>query len=242
MFDFLAVGTMTKDLLDGGGTTMGGTVTYAAATACRLGLKTGIIARVDAGFDLSPLQKRGIDILRLPAPVTTTFSNIYLDGHRKQYISAVAGPIRPEDVPPQWRSSRIVHLGPLAQDLPPAMARAFPNALVGVTPQGWMRRWGDDGLICHVPWDHPEDVLSATDVLIFSLDDVGHDMSLVRLYATMVGVMVVTAGIHGCTVYVRGQPERHFDAFPAAEVDPTGAGDVFGAVVPYPAEGVGRSV
>jgi 1D-myo-inositol 3-kinase len=229
VFDFLAVGTITKDLLEGGRTTMGGTVTYAAATARRLGLRTGIIARADAEFDLSPLQQRGIEILRLPAAVTTTFSNIYLDGHRKQYISAVAGSILPEDVPAEWRETRIVHLGPLAQDLPADMARTFPGALVGLTPQGWMRRWGEDGLILHVPWEHPEDVLSSTDVLVFSLDDVGHDMNLVRRYATMVRIMVVTAGKHGCTVYVRGQPEQHFDAFPAVEVDPTGAGDVFGA-------------
>lgn len=227
MFDFVAVGTITKDLLDGGKTTIGGTVTYAAATAAGLGMVTGIIARADAAFDLSALEKRGIRILRLPASATTTFANIYLDGHRKQYIGAVAGAITPEDIPGEWRQTRIAHLGPLAQDLPASVARAFPRALVGVTPQGWMRQWGADGLIRHVPWDRPEEVLGAADVLVFSQDDVSNDPRLIHYYATLVKTMVVTHGRFGSTVYCRGQHPRHFPAFPAHEVDPTGAGDVF---------------
>ena len=99
MFDFLAVGTVTKDLLSDGGTTIGGTVTYAAVTASNLGVRTGVIARADGGFDLSPLEQRGIEILRLPAEKTTTFTNIYHEGRRLQYISAVAGPITPGDIP-----------------------------------------------------------------------------------------------------------------------------------------------
>lgn len=227
MRDFLAVGTITKDLLSDGGTTMGGTVTYAAVTAASLGMRTGIIARADPGFDLSPLERRGIEILRLPATATTTFANIYRNGQRLQYISAVAGPIAVDDIPPQWRQARIVHLGPLAQDMPASVARAFPGALVGVTPQGWMRKWESDGLIRAVSWDRPEDVLSAVDVLVFSIDDVAGDMALVRRYGSLVPTMVVTQSQRGATVYHRGQHPRRFPAFNALEVDPTGAGDVF---------------
>jgi sugar/nucleoside kinase (ribokinase family) len=40
---------------------------------------------------------------------------------------------------------------------------------------------------------------------------------------------VVTQGAEGCTVFVRGQGARQFVAPVQAEVDPTGAGDVFAA-------------
>ena len=59
VLDFLAVGTITKDLLGNGKTTIGGTVTYAAATACALGQRTGIIARADDQFDLTPPREAG---------------------------------------------------------------------------------------------------------------------------------------------------------------------------------------
>ena len=227
MLDFLAVGTITKDLLGAGKTTMGGTVTYAAVTACNLGLRTGIIARADSAFDLSPLQERGIEILRLPAAETTTFTNLYRDGRRLQYISAIAGPIAGADIPESWRGARIVHLGPLAQDLPADVSCAFNGSLLGVTPQGWMRRWGDDGLIHAVPWERPEDVLSCADVLVYSVDDVVGDERLIHRYGSLVETMVVTQSKRGATVYRRGQHPHHFPAFAADEVDPTGAGDVF---------------
>ncbi len=227
MFDFLAVGTITKDLLPNGGVTIGGTVTYAAATASNLGLRTGIIARADAAFDLSGLERRGIEILRLPAEKTTTFANIYENGRRMQYISAEAGPITPQDIPPAWQRARVVHLGPLAQDMPATVASCFPDALIGVTPQGWMRRWNAQGLIRAVPWERPEDVLSAVDVLVFSIDDVAGDERLIHHYGSLVDTRVVTQSKRGCTVYRRGQHPHHFPAFAAVEVDPTGAGDVF---------------
>ena len=42
-------------------------------------------------------------------------------------------------------------------------------------------------------------------------------------------VLVVTQSAQGCTVFVRGQGARQFVAPAQAEVDPTGAGDVFAA-------------
>lgn len=227
MFDFLAVGTITKDLLGNGKTTIGGTVTYAAVTARNLGLRTGIVARADAEFDLSPLRNRGIEILRLPAQETTTFTNLYRDGRRMQYISAVAGAIEPDDIPDDWRQARIVHLGPLAQDLPAGVACVYKQPLLGVTPQGYMRAWGPDGLIRAVPWANPEDVLACCDVLVYSIDDVAGDEHLIHHYGTLVETMVVTQNRRGATVYRRGQHPHHFPAFAANEVDPTGAGDVF---------------
>jgi len=64
-------------------------------------------------------------------------------------------------------------------------------------------------------------------VLVFSQDDVSNDHDLMHRYASMVKTMVVTHGRFGSTVYRQGEHPRHFPAFSAHEVDPTGAGDVF---------------
>jgi len=142
-------------------------------------------------------------------------------------VRAVADAIAADDVPPAWRQARVVHLGPLAQELPCTIARAFPDALVGVTPQGWMRRWGADGLVHPTPWRGVEDVLAAADVLVYSIHDVAGDERLIHYYGSLARIMVVTHGARGASVYCRGQRPRHFPAFRTVEIDPTGAGDVF---------------
>jgi len=224
--EFLVIGHITKDLTNGS-FTIGGTVTYAALTACRLGCRTGIVTRADPELDLTALEGCGIHITRLPSPVTTTFENIYLDGTRRQYVRAVANTISPEDIPLAWRRAPIVHLGPLAQELPPDLVHAFPHALIGITPQGWMRRWDATGLVHPIPWEHLDQVMDRADVLVYSEQDVDGDRAIMQRYAHVARIMVVTQSRRGCTVYVRGQRPRHFPAYPAVEVDPTGAGDVF---------------
>jgi sugar/nucleoside kinase (ribokinase family) len=103
-----------------------------------------------------------------------------------------------------------------------------PQTLVGATPQGWLRAWDETGRVRAVPWASAERVLARIDVLVFSADDMGGDLALVRRYAEMARLAVVTENHRGCTVWHGGRQER-FPAFEVEEVDPTGAGDVFAA-------------
>ena len=52
------------------------------------------------------------------------------------------------------------------------------------------------------------------------------DASLIADYASLTRVLVVTTGSTGCSVYAGGA-KHVFKADPVAEVDPTGAGDIF---------------
>lgn len=227
--DFVVVGTLTKDILPDGSFTLGGTTTYSAVTARNLELKAGIVTSVDPLLEYSAMLS-GIQVVGPPSVETTTFENIYHGNERRQYIRAVASPIRGEDVPREWLSAPIVHLGPLAQELRPEIVHAFSgDCLIGVTPQGWMRCWNQEGLVSHCPWDSARDVLSRADALIFSKEDVDFDSGAIHRYAQWAKVMVVTQNWLGCTVYVRGHRPRNFPAFRATAVDPTGAGDVFAA-------------
>jgi 1D-myo-inositol 3-kinase len=225
--DFLAIGHVTKDLLSGGGYVVGGTVTYAAFTAHSLGLSVAVLTSAPPDLDL-PRVLRGIDLHVVPSPVATTFENIYEDQRRHQFLHGTASPLKASQLPLAWKQAPIVLLGPLAGELGLDWLGVFPTALVGVTPQGWMRQWDSDGRVTSKPWLDAEKILSGVDVLVFSEQDVAGDQALVRRYAEMARIAVVTRGRSGATVFCNGSA-RSFPAFRVREVDPTGAGDVFAA-------------
>ncbi len=225
--DFLVIGHVTRDLQENG-FTIGGTVTFASLTARNLGQRTAVVTRASPDLELNPLYQ-GIEVLRLPSPATSTFQNVYsVNGVRTQYIRAVADPIRAEDIPLAWREAKVVLLGPLTNELEGGIARIFPHSLIGVTPQGWMRHWDEDGRVFPKPWEDAAKVLDYARVVVFSEDDVQRDESVIQTYARQAEILVVTMGARGARVYHRGEM-RHFPAFETIEVDPTGAGDVFAA-------------
>ena len=225
--DFLVIGVVTQDVAPGG-YTFGGTATYAAITARNLGYRTAVLTSVEPTVDLNTVLA-GVDVRRVPSAATTTFDNQYVDGQRRQYLYAVADPITTAHVPAEWRSAPVVHLGPLVREIGAEMAAQFPGSLVGVTPQGWLRTWdGEDRLVRQRPWVEAPAVLAHADVLVFSEEDVRGDRDTIAAWAKLARIMIVTQGAQGADVYVQGEP-RHVPAFPAREVDPTGAGDVFAA-------------
>ena len=123
--DYLLLGHVTKDLLhQPPGYTAGGTALYSAITAQRLGLQVAIVTACAEEDDalLDRARQAGIWVHRVPSPATTTFLNIYHpDGHRTQVISAHAKPLDYSDIPGEWLDAPIVHLGPVAQELPASM-------------------------------------------------------------------------------------------------------------------------
>ena len=225
--DFLVIGHVTKDLQEDG-YTIGGTVTFASLTARNLGQRTAVVTSASPDLSFNPLYQ-GIEVLRLPSPVTSTFQNLYSpDGTRTQFIRAVAGQIKAEDIPPAWREAKIVLLGPLTNEMEGSIVKIFPRSLIGVTPQGWMRCWDGDGRVFPRPWDRAVEVLAYARVMVCSENDIEKDESVIQSYARMANILVVTQGARGATVYHRGEV-RHFPAFETIEIDPTGAGDVFAA-------------
>ena len=227
--DYLVVGHMTRDLLNGD-FTIGGTACYAARTAQALGCRVGIVTSAGADVDFSPTLD-GILVSCSPAAETTTFENVYTAEGRRQVLHAVAKTLVPEMVPVHWRVARtggIVHVGPVAQECDPALVGAFGDAFVGVTPQGWMRHWDQAGRVSSCPWRGAEPVLARADAIVLSEEDVAGMDSLLPQYASRARLLVVTRGAEGCIVYGRGRARR-FPAPAVCGVDATGAGDVFAA-------------
>ena len=225
--DYVVVGHVTRDLDAQGGWRAGGTATYAALTAARLGVRVGVLTAAVPGT-IGLEGQDGIEVSLCSSPESTTFENFYLDGHREQYVRAVATPLVPEQLPAAWRQAPVVHLGPIAQEVDIRFLEAFDEALVGVTPQGWLRAWDADGRVRAVRFGHEEQLLQRADAIILSLEDLGGDRGWLERLASAATLLVETRGREGAVIFQRGLA-THVPAFWAQEVDPTGAGDVFAA-------------
>lgn len=223
---YVLVGTFTKDLVPGG-YVLGGTVYYSGVQAKRLGVEVSVISTAEPDINLSTLDK-GIRCYIQHSPESTTFENVYdQQGNRVQYLSAKALPLKPEDAPHLIPPPTILHLGPLVDEVPLDYWRAYPNAKIAVTPQGWMRRIENKRVYPQF-WKDAETLLPRCWAVVFSEEDVGYDEKEIERLAELCPITVCTRNISAASLFVNGK-RSEVPVYPAQIVDPTGAGDVFAA-------------
>jgi sugar/nucleoside kinase (ribokinase family) len=231
---FLVIGHAVQDLLPGNGTPewrLGGAAAYASALAARLGLRTALLTSSGPQIDLAAALP-GVVTTCVPSETSTQFRNVYGAGRRRQFIPRRASRITPADLPDLWRGAGIVLLGPVAGEVDEALAACFPDALIGVGAQGWLRDTAPDTSVRPLPpesWDAAA-VLRSADALFLSDEDIPPEAAPAALkrWGDMVQILAFTRGYDGADVLYGGE-WRHIGAFPAHAVDPTGAGDVFAA-------------
>ena len=131
-------------------------------------------------------------------------------------------------VPSLWREAPIIHLGPVAQEVEPSLVRYFPDALVGLTPQGWLRAWDKKGKVHPCEWPEAAFVLEKSTAAVLSIEDVQGDESRISEMAASIHTLVVTEGAKGARLFLNGEM-HHFAPPPMTEIDPVGAGDIFAA-------------
>ena len=232
--DYLVLGHVSKDLLPGdGGARAGGTATYSAIAAQRLGLQAAVVtsmAQEDEGL-LREAREEGVWIHAVPSDQTTTFLNVYdSEGRRTQLLKGRADVIEWSDVPIDWRGASIVHLGPVAQELSADLPARFPYGLLGITPQGWLRTWDAAGHVGQSAWPVPEALrnLPANAFLVLSVEDLAYRQELVESYIELAPLVAITAGADEAGLYGgRGRKRAAVPAVAADVLDLTGAGDVF---------------
>lgn len=223
--DYLAIGHVAVDLTPAG-KQLGGTVSYAALTARTLGLRVGIVT--STGQD-APLQlMNGIQIVNVPSGHSTTFENIKTENGRRQTLHHQAAPILFEHIPQAWRSAPIIHLAPIAHELDVSLTEQLSASLLGVTPQGWMRTWDENGRVEACVWGNSEQVLGRAGSVVMSVEDVNRDLEQVEWMAHHTRILCLTEGEAGAVLYWNGD-RRRFRAPVMDEVDATGAGDIFAA-------------
>src|SRR6202165_5242238 len=114
--DYLLLGHVTVDRLDDKRVVLGGTATYAALTARRMGARVGV--HTSAAYEPGLIDTLGgVLVARIPAEYTTCMDTEYIPDKGRQTIESVAEKWTYEQLLPEWRNPPIVHLGPLCQEL-----------------------------------------------------------------------------------------------------------------------------
>ncbi|MBI5842426.1 MAG: ribokinase [Chloroflexi bacterium] len=223
--DYLVVGHIAADIIPGG-LRLGGTAAYAALTARALGLRVGIVT--SNGVD-APLQALdGIHVVSVPAEHSTTFENIKIENGRRQILHHRAEPLLQEHIPQPWRNTPIIHLAPIARELDTNLAAELSASLIGITPQGWMRTWDENGQVAACVWENSEQALRHAGGVVLSVEDVARDLEQVEAMAHQTRVLCLTEGAAGSVLHWNDD-RRRFRAPEMDEVDSTGAGDIFAA-------------
>lgn len=228
MIDYLLIGHITADITTQG-LKLGGTVSYAAPTAQAFGLKVGVITKAAQNEPLLNHLAPYASLKTNPSRATTTFENLYTPQGRTQFIRAWAEPITENDLSSVWMSAPLVHLAPVADEVNPALARWFPQAVVLLTLQGCLRRWDADGRVRFKRWFDTA-ALDSIDLVVFSEEDILEAPELEHEFANAVRHLVVTRGEKGGTYYHAGQAIT-YDTPQVEAKNLTGAGDVFAAAL-----------
>jgi len=235
--DYLLIGHITADLQPDGSVVLGGTALYSALTASRLGARVAVLTRGAYGRKVAGLTVPNLDILAAEniqivvqdAEVPTTFINEYQADRRVQTMPHWAGEIDLRGLPPHWRNTKVVHLGPIADELDPRQCTGLTSQFLGVTPQGWMRDWPRQtgGRVKHIPLRLPGELLGRIDCAIVSIEEIAYARDVIqRVGDRRLGV--VTQGPDGARIIAGGQ-KFELPGFRVPVRDLTGAGDVFAA-------------
>jgi sugar/nucleoside kinase (ribokinase family) len=235
--DSLVIGHITADIQPDGSCVLGGTALYSAITAAHLGarvavLTRGVYGREVAGLQvpsLEPFLTERISIVVQEAEVPTAFVNEYHGSHRVQMMPHWAGPIDLNGLPPHWRNAKLVHLGPVADEIDPRACTGLTTQFLGATPQGWMRQWprGAGGKVTHVPLKLPGTLIERLDSVIVSDEEIAYTREVVNRVGDR-RMSVMTRGPEGAQVIARGQ-KIDIPGHNVKVADLTGAGDVFAA-------------
>lgn len=227
--DYLVIGHLTADLTPAG-VRMGGTVTFSGLTAHKLGLHVGIISSYAEDMDISAINS--LWIKNIKSEHTTTFKNISDGINRTQYLYHVANRLTQSDLPGFTSPPKIVHLGPVANEIDPEIMLAYPESLKCMTPQGWFRHRDDQDQVKLAPWENAERYLEMADAAVISVEDVQKDEDYIAKLAACIPVFVVTENYRGARVYWHN--DARFISAPGVKyVDDTGAGDIFAAAFFY---------
>lgn len=227
--DYLVIGHLTADLTEDG-THLGGTVAFSGLTGQALGLRTGIITSCSGDLDTEVLNN--LQIYKISSNQTTTFKNISDGIHRDQFLFNIADPITKDLLPVFQHSPAILHLGPVAYEVDPAILDTFPGSLKCLTPQGWFRQRNQDNKVELQPWRDWEKHLSKAEAVVISIDDVQKDEEIISKMAGTTPVFVVTENYRGARVYWNNDA-RLINAPEVKYLDDTGAGDIFAAAFFY---------
>jgi sugar/nucleoside kinase (ribokinase family) len=223
--DYLAIGYLTRDIR-ADGDMLGGSAAYAAKTAAAFGLKVGILTSWGDDIDIEALD--GIHIVNSSFGPSTSFENSSQGKKRVQKVHQLAPSIEIQHLPTAWQRAKIVHFAPVIGEISPRSIKHFPEASIGITPQGWLRRLENDGHVMQADWPESNFVLQHAMAAVISQEDIGQDEKSLDSLAASSAILALTNGAETSRIFHQGS-EILLPPIATQEVDASGAGDIFAA-------------
>ena len=235
--ELLVVGAATRDLAgtEQRGWRLGGTVSYAALAAARLGLRVRALIGLDTvtrdAHELDLLRESGVEIAPVDLKSGPIFENVQTADRRAQVAHGVSSPIPATALPAGWRDCRAVLLGPVAGELGAEWASVFDRtAFVALAWQGLLRAVVAGAPVATLPLRRSA-LVARADALLVSAEDIAGRGAALRALISDGQELFVTHGGHGALHLRRVQDRiagRYVPPRPRRNaVDTTGAGDVF---------------
>ena len=228
------VGSLSRDLVDGGDPQPGGAVYYAARALRVLGSRATLVTKCapeHRGELLPALSRLGVPVTWHPARSTTTFSFSYDGEHRRMEVETVGDAWTAAEAAADLRTARWVHVGALLRsDFPPETLSALGRAHVLSLDGQALVRPGRVGPLA-LDADYDPAILGSVRILKLSEEEalvVLGELEEERVRALGVAEVVVTLGARGVVVFTAEGVER-LAVNALLDVDPTGAGDSFAA-------------
>jgi len=174
---------------------------------------------------------RDVEVVAVPSTRTTTFRigpGRLTEGRRGRELAILgrATDLEAEALPDEWRDVALGALCPVAGEVDPALAAAFPDTSMAVLPQGWMRQRGAGGVVSPQAWEDADLVLPHVQAVVVSHEDIEPFQKEALEWFQRVPVGAVTRGPRGAILFVNGD-QYGVEPDVAVELDETGAGDVF---------------
>jgi sugar/nucleoside kinase (ribokinase family) len=236
--DLVIVGAAARDVdaSDPRGWRLGGGVSYSSLLAARLGVRIGSLIGLDrearGAHELDLMQRAGADLEIVPLERGPLFENIEGPRGRRQICRGLSDALRPEALPPRWRSASAFLLAPVARELDDAWADALPpEALIALAWQGLLRELAPNETVRPLP-ARPRALFTRADIAGVSREDLrGGGAPFEELLPRAGQELALTAGERGALHLHRtasGFRVRRVPAVRAGSVrDPVGAGDSF---------------
>jgi sugar/nucleoside kinase (ribokinase family) len=220
---------------------IGGAPTYAGLALAALRKKVGVVAKIGVDFteQFPPIySKLGLDTegILVSGEHTTAFENIYDEkGNRTQLCRHVAPRITPDDIPASYLEAKGFYVSPLADEVTSETMRKIKgDNLVVMDPQGLFRQIDEKGRVTIRSEVDLKPFLEHVDVVKLGRDEAKLIMKepkqlLKKLCEMGPKIAILTRGEEPVLMLSDGE-FHEVKSLKVEARDPTGAGDVFGAV------------
>ncbi len=225
----LVVGHVTRDIFKNR-QQLGGSAAYAAQAASAFGCRISLVTASPESSLLKPLQDdTHITLHRKKCHEFTTFTLNHRNGFRELSLVSRAPDLTPEDIPEAARKIPLAYIAPVIGECGRAIIESLDGTKIIIGVQGWLRQTNGRGVI--VPHLLPEaKTLPDAHVIVFSDQDFPNAESIASRFSRSVEIVALTRGAKGVTLLSGGEKIELPAVQIRKEIDPTGAGDVFGVI------------